>query len=477
MRFWLSGIAVVLCALSALGVERRVPLEYRTIQAAIDASRTGDVVRIANGIYREDIVIDHKAEVTLRGDVPRALSADVPCWEPVAEANGCVVLGTIQILSCFRLAVEGLTVISPGPAIYVDGSKACFASDIAIRYCNLISARGAAIGLGAHYRHLSVSCTNTRLGDGVSQFIESSGAPYLADVLVTCSRSTYVPGTVELLETSLADVVVAVIDSGVDRAIPAIACRMWRNPLEIPDNGLDDDANGYVDDVFGWDFRDGDPDSLVGSSLHWHGTFVAGVLVDAVESRLPTDVPCTVRVMDLRLLDSEGVFYTSDWPRLVEAIEYAVDQGARIINLSLYAMRTPPTAVHEAVQRAVDRGVLVVAIAGNGAEELGPIARWSEVLSVGAVNAQGELATFSNVGEELDLVSRGVDVLSLVPGGALRTGSGTSFAAPRVAGLAAFHIASDPSLTVTELVDVLRGEAIDLGAPGHDPYTGWGLIP
>ena len=164
-----------------------------------------------------------------------------------------------------------------------------------------------------------------------------------------------------------------------------------------------------------------------------------------------------------------------DPPR--RGVDYAVGQEARIINLSLYATRPPPVVVHEAIRRALDRGVLAIAITGNGAEELEPIARWSEVLSVGAVNAQDKPAAFSNVGEELDLVSRGVDVLLLVPGGALRTGSGTSFAAPRVAAPAAFHIASNRGLTVTELVDVLRGEVMDLGNPGHDPYTGWGLIP
>ncbi len=477
MRLSITLSIVIGLSLVALSVERHVPLEYRTIQAAIDAARSGDVIRIANGVYREDLVIDHKAEVTILGDLPPAFDPEIPCWDPVADSNACVILGSIQILSCFRLTLEGLTVISPRSAIYIDGSKACFASDIAIRACNLVAGYGGAIALGEFYRHLSVSCTNAHLLDGESRIIESAGAPHLEDVFLTCSRSSYVSREIEPLAAQPVDVVVAVIDSGIDRTIPAIACRVWRNPLEIPDNRIDDDGNGYVDDVFGWDFRDDDPDSLSGSPIHWHGTFVAGVLVDAVESRLPTGVPCSVRVMDLRLLDAEGVFYTSDWPRLAAAIDYAVDQGARIINLSLYATRVPPIEVREAIRRAVARDVLVVAIAGNGAEELGPIARWSEVLTVGAVDREGNPAGFSNVGEELDLVSRGVDVLSLIPGGTLRTGSGTSFAAPHVAGVAAFHIASDPSLSVAALIATLTAEAIDLGAPGHDVQTGWGLIP
>ncbi|GAG38277.1 unnamed protein product [marine sediment metagenome] len=78
MRFWVSRILVAVCSLLALSVERHVPLEYRTIQASIDASRTGGVIRIANGVYREDLVIGHKAEVTLRGDVSQLFDPDVP---------------------------------------------------------------------------------------------------------------------------------------------------------------------------------------------------------------------------------------------------------------------------------------------------------------------------------------------------------------------------------------------------------------
>ena len=476
MRTWILGLFLLIFACSAAAVELRVPSDYRTIQAAIDAARAGDIVRIAQGLYRENLIIDAKVHLAVRSDVMPAVDLSRPCWDLAAEHDGCVLLGTIQILSCVQITVEGLTVISPASAIYIDGSKSCFASDIAIRSCNLIAEHGGAIALGEYYRYLSVACTNAHLLDGESGMIDSVGAPHLRDVLLTCSRSTSRLSTTNLSEDAPAEVVVAIIDSGIDRTIPEIACRLWRNPLEIPENGFDDDGNGFVDDVFGWDFRDGDADSLVGSPLHWHGTFVAGRLIDAVESRLPTDAPCTVRLMDVRFLDEEALFYTSDWDLLAEAIDYAVAMGARIVNLSLYATRLPPAAVREAIQRATTRGALVVAIAGNDAAQLGPIADWNEVFTVGSVDRNLEQAWFSNVGEELDAVSPGVDVLSLIPGGAARTSSGTSFSAPRVAGLAALHVAQQPELTPAELAKILIDAATDLGIPGHDIRTGWGLI-
>ena len=479
MRAIAWGLALWLLASigwAASAADLRVPQDYPTIQAAVDAARSRDVVLISPGIYRGDVVIDSKVDVLVRSDVDLLLDPDEPCWDAVqADAGLCVIIGTVHVRSCVRVTIEQLTILGPGPALAIDGSDTCYASDIAVRYCNLISGHGAAISLGTFYRRLAISCTNTQLLEPGAPMIDPMAGSN-PDVLLTCSRTTYRPATVNLTASAPADVVVAVIDSGIDRTIPAISCRVWTNPLEIPGNGIDDDANGYVDDVHGWDFRDDDADSLVGSPLHWHGTFVAGLVVDAVESHFPAGVPCTVRVMDLRFLDEQGLFYTGDWDRLTAAIDYAVAQGARIINLSLYASRIPPDRVRDAIRDAEEAGVLVVAIAGNDAGRLGPIASWNEVTTVGAVDRELRLAAFSNVGDELDLVSYGVGVLSLVPGGALRISSGTSFAAPLVAGLAAFHVASRPEISVTELVQLLREQAIDLGEPGHDPETGWGAI-
>ncbi len=274
------------------------------------------------------------------------------------------------------------------------------------------------------------------------------------------------------------DIVVAVIDSGVDRRVPFLASRMWHNPGEIPGNGIDDDRNGYVDDVYGWDFQDGDPDSLSGSSLNWHGTFVAGLIAAAVDTSSGVGgVAPRVRLMDVRFLDSKGVFYTSDWGRLARAIDYAVDNGARIINLSIYTALRPPKFVHSAIRRAVEKGVLVVTIAGNqGADRVSYFGRWPEVITVGAVDKSGRPASFSNRGREVDLAGPGVRVLSLVPGGRVMAASGTSFAAPHVAGTAALLLSLHPDMPLSELTQLLMRTARDVGPRGEDDATGWGLV-
>ena len=273
------------------------------------------------------------------------------------------------------------------------------------------------------------------------------------------------------------EIVVAVIDSGIDRTIPALADRMWRNPGEIPGNVIDDDGNGYVDDVFGWDFRDGDADSLSGTPLHGHGTFVAGLIAAAFDAATGAGgVAPKVRLMDLRFLDSRALFYTSDWGKLVHAIDYAVDNGARVINISVYAKATPPPSVHEAIRRAVARGVLVVGVAGNEGGRVGYFGRWPEVLTVTAVDRNRRPAVFSNRGPEVDLAAPGVQVVSFAPGGKLIAGSGTSFAAPHVAGTAALLLSLHPDLSLDELVQILTGTAEDVATPGWDEATGYGMV-
>jgi subtilisin family serine protease len=273
------------------------------------------------------------------------------------------------------------------------------------------------------------------------------------------------------------EIVIAVIDGGIDYTLPILADRMWRNPGEIPGNGIDDDGNGYIDDVQGWDFRDDDPDSLEGTPLNWHGTFVAGLIAAAVDAATGIGgVAPRVKLMDLRFLDSRGLFYKNDWPKFAEAIDYAVANGARVINISIYSRVTPPDYVRRAIKRAVRSGVLVVTIAGNTGAEVGPLGRLPEVLTVAAVDKNRTSATFSSRGPEVDLAAPGVKVISIVPGGAATASSGTSFAAPHVAGVAALLLSVEPNLSPEGVAEILRSTAEDLDFPGKDPSTGFGLV-
>ena len=147
-----------------------------------------------------------------------------------------------------------------------------------------------------------------------------------------------------------------------------------------------------------------------------------------------------------------------------------------MINLSVYAVQPPPAFVFEAVGWAVAQGVAVVGISGNDGAELRYMSAWPEVITVAAVDPESTPTGFSNWGEQVDFAALGKDVLSFMPGGEVSMASGTSFAAPLVAGTAAYLIAQQPTLSPAELESALRRTAVDVGAVGHDPETGWGII-
>lgn len=266
------------------------------------------------------------------------------------------------------------------------------------------------------------------------------------------------------------EIVVAVIDSGIDFSLPELAEVRWVNPKEIP-NGRDDDGNGYVDDVYGWDFRDNVPAHLRRTALHSHGTAVASVI--AARAKDVVGVAPRVRVMDVRFLDSRGLFYERDWNNLARAIDYAVANGAHIINLSLYAKTRPPKAVEEALRRAWEKGVIVVTIAGNeGQDRVNPLGAYDFVLTVSAVDKADRRASFSNFGPGVDLAAPGAEIPVLLPKGAVGSLSGTSFAAPHVSGTLALILSANPRLSAKEAVEVLLRTCEGLNTTG----IGRGLV-
>ena len=272
-------------------------------------------------------------------------------------------------------------------------------------------------------------------------------------------------------------VVVAVIDSGIDGSIPQLVASLWTNADEVPDNGIDDDRNGYIDDIHGWDFRDNDSSSLVGSPIHRHGTFVASIIA-AQPGRYPiVGVAPGARLMDVRFLDSKNQFGSADWSLFERAVNYAVDNGADIINLSIFANGRPPSSFERALDRARLRGIAIVGISGNlGKSEVMYPGRCDSVLAVSAVTPSGLLAAFSNRGPEVVFCAPGADITSFAPGGRPFTDSGTSFAAPHVTGVLALLLSVNPTLTADEAIRILADTAVDLGSRGRDNLYGYGLI-
>ncbi|MCR9277103.1 MAG: S8 family serine peptidase [Pseudomonadaceae bacterium] len=290
-------------------------------------------------------------------------------------------------------------------------------------------------------------------------------------------------------------IVVAVIDSGLDFAHPDIdPGRIWRHGTEVA-NGRDDDGNGYIDDLIGWDFVDEDNnpwDSL------GHGTFVTGLIAATRDNAIGIDgLTDNVQIMPLRVLNSGG--YGN--PRaLARAVIYAIDNGASVINLSLG--QAGLNGVDRWLTRyAAERGVLVVIAAGNAGTNVasfGP-AGAGDALIVGASDERGKHAAYSNVGARLSLVAPGSDIVSLrarrtdfnlimaVPGyapgsgiqgesGQLYRADGTSFAAPLVAAAAAQLWSQRPSLDRGEIIRVLEQSARDVDDAGFDWRTGFGSI-
>ena len=273
------------------------------------------------------------------------------------------------------------------------------------------------------------------------------------------------------LNTGSSQVVVAVIDSGIDYTHHDLFPNMWINPGEIPYNHWDDDNNGYVDDLFGYDFINNDPDPM---DDHFHGSHCAGTIGAAGNNgRGVAGVSWNVRLMALKFLGSSGSGSTS---AAISAIQYAVNNGAHILSNS-WGGTGYSQALQDAINAANNAGVLFIASAGNASTSAPSYpAAMAGVVSVAATNPNDQLADFSNYGPSIDLAAPGVDIYSCGLGETYTFASGTSMACPHVAGLAALIKAHNFNLTKDQITSVLQNSADDLGTPGRDDIYGYGRI-
>jgi type VII secretion-associated serine protease mycosin len=257
------------------------------------------------------------------------------------------------------------------------------------------------------------------------------------------------------------NVVVAVIDTGVDASHP--------------------DLQGKL--VKGYDFVDGDttPDDTVG-----HGTFVASLIAANSNDQLGiSGIAPDVKIMPLKVMSRDN---NGSSVRVAQAIRYAADNGAKVINMSL-GSPTPSRSIKSAIDYAVSKGVTVVAAAGNeGDAENDPNypASFANVISVGATGSRDTVAYFSNHNDAVTVTAPGVNVLGArsqvnqicrpYKTSDYCVASGTSFAAPYVAGVAALMISENPNLSPAQVKTLLEKSATDLGAKGYDQYYGYGRV-
>ncbi|MDH5229958.1 MAG: S8 family serine peptidase [Gammaproteobacteria bacterium] len=248
------------------------------------------------------------------------------------------------------------------------------------------------------------------------------------------------------------DIVVAVIDTGVDYNHADLAANIWTNPGEIAGNGRDDDGNGFVDDVRGWNFVADTNDPMDDNN---HGTHVAGI-IGAVGNNTTgiSGVNWQVKIMPLRFMDNNGAGSVNG---AIQALAYAIANGARVSNAS-WGSTTTSQALFNAIQTANNAGHVFVAAAGNSSinndrsPEYPSSYQLNNIISVAASTMTDSMANFSNFGAtSVDLAAPGMQILSTVRSNNYANFSGTSMAAPFVTGVVGLLYSLNPSLSVADV--------------------------
>lgn len=304
------------------------------------------------------------------------------------------------------------------------------------------------------------------------------------------------------------NVVIAVIDTGVQINHPDLAANIWKNPDEIPGNGIDDDHNGFIDDVNGWDFINNVPDpspkfedGFTEAGI-MHGTIVAGIIAAAGNNGVGiSGITWQAKIMPLKVLDDKGEGKTSD---VIRAIDYAINNKAAIINLSFVGLDYS-RGLYEAVTRAHNAGVILVAAAGNEQTQgqgynldetpMYPACDDGEdnmVIGVAATDAIDQKAVFSSYGSRcVDLAAPGVGFFStavFAPTEQINNTyldqyyggywSGTSMATPVVSGVLALLEGINPGAKAQQIKDILLATADDINKlnPNYPGELGRGRV-
>ncbi|NTU58078.1 MAG: S8 family serine peptidase [Chlorobiaceae bacterium] len=273
-------------------------------------------------------------------------------------------------------------------------------------------------------------------------------------------------------------VIVAVVDTGVDYTHSDLGSNIWINKLEIAGNGLDDDGNGYIDDIYGYDFVNKDGYALDDNG---HGTHVSGIIAGLNNGSGVTGVAYDATIMPVKVLNSSG---SGSFSGVAAGVMYAVNNGANIISMSLGAFGASSPDLSSAITYAINHGVIVCMASGNDnrtsptypavlAETVGGVA-------VGAVNSSNVVASFSNDaganGPYDYVVAPGVNVYSTYKGGIYKVLSGTSMATPYVSGAAALLLSAHDDYasawSLEQLENFLTTTAQPLGSAGILGVTG-----
>lgn len=428
----------------------------------------------------------------------------------ITRVGGWVIMGwtSSRVNSC--LAILGLVTVSVTstegwaqklpPASFVPGEVLVkFKTGIAAEKMSAVAAT-ARLQSVRHFASIGVHCYRIPAGGDVAATVrlceaDSSVAYAEPNYIYTASRLPNDPRFPELwalqnpngidigapkawdVQTGVPGIRVAIIDTGVDYTHADLQANMWHNPGESgggrEHNGVDDDANGFVDDVFGWDFagKDSDPKDDNG-----HGSHVAGTIAATGDNHVGVvGVNWRASIMACKFLTANGSGSASD---AIEAILYAAENGARVANNS-WGGGGFSQALRDAIEFARQKNVIFVAAAGNEGNDndLTPSYPASydvaNVVAVAAHDRAGQMASFSNFGKtSVDLAAPGVDILSSTPGNAYQVFSGTSMATPHVSGVAALLIAQNQSLTYRQVLVRIAGSVDAAAAFENTTWSG-----
>lgn len=264
----------------------------------------------------------------------------------------------------------------------------------------------------------------------------------------------------------------------------------WVNSGEAAGDGIDNDDNGYIDDINGWDFINSDAHP---NDDEAHGTHVTGTIAQTTDNSLGVaGIAFNTTIMPVKVLDAAG---SGTYNQVADGIYYAVNNGAKVISMSLGGS-SPSTTLENAVASAYNNGVTVIAASGNSNASSCdyPAAYDDYVIAVGATQYDETKAPYSNYGSSLDIVAPGGNTAvdqnndGYVDGVLQNTFGdtpvdwsywfyqGTSMATPHVSGVAALLLAANPTLTPDAIRNALESTAEDLGAAGRDDTYGWGLV-
>lgn len=231
------------------------------------------------------------------------------------------------------------------------------------------------------------------------------------------------------------DVTVGIMDSGIDIDHDDLKHSIYKNTNEIPENGVDDDGNGFIDDVNGWNFVDDNNIVYSNKDEDIHGTFVAGIIAACKNDFGVSGVAPNVKIMPLKIIKGTNG-RTSD---VIKAIEYAKRMRVDIINCSWSSYE-----YNKALKKAMKQSKLLFVCSTNNdgictdvKEDYPACFNINNIISVGSIDNKGQAASFSNYGSKVDLMAPGVNIMSTIPESNYYFASGNSFAAPFVTGIAA----------------------------------------